>query len=71
MQTAADNMRRLLVPSSVNDYNKVVWKYDCMSICSGPFECRPIVRGNFEVICTNGEVFTAPDLVVRVISMGV
>ena len=58
---AVEDISQSLSLTSINQYNRNMWASACKSLCSGRYEYRPIVRSNYETICTNSEVLTIKD----------
>lgn len=58
---AVDDITQSLSLTSINEYNRNMWARNCKSLCTGRYEYRPIVRSNYETICTYSEVITIKD----------
>jgi hypothetical protein len=58
---AVDTIMQSLSLTTITKYNRNMWASECKSLCKGKYQYRPIVRSNYETICTYSEVITVRD----------
>ena len=58
---AVKSIKQSLKNTGINNYNILEWGDSCKRLCVGTYDYRPVVRGNYEQICHNSEIFNIKD----------